>query len=330
MNTSSPEQDVAVAPSPLTGTSAGVVVARHLDLSQLIEGYRRRHGVDVASLFAGTTELRLLHDQVTGLSFFDPPVVGDAAFYATMARRPGYHRADKAEFRIAAGYIPAGARVLEVGAGAGHFTTHLRNADYLGLEFNAEAVASAKVLGIPIVERDVCDIAAEIPESFDCTCAFQVLEHVADPLRMIAAMVELTRPGGKIIISTPNAGSYITRCRDLLNAPPHHVTWWEDRTWQWIACTFGLTDLRLHHTPIDEMIGAWAHMLASDGIARQLGFVIDPVVDETPLRQRIDLLAEPVARTIRAGITNRADAPEAGHTTVAIFTKQAGTDSGNP
>lgn len=334
MDIGSFEHAERVPPSPLTATSVGVTVVRSVDLAQVIDGYRRRHGVDVSGLFAGLTRLRLLHDQVSGLSFFDPAVIGDAAFYAAMARRPGYHRADKAEFRIAADYISTGARVLEVGAGIGHFTAHLRGADYLGLEFNADAVAGAKARGIPIFARDVCDVMREQPESFDCTCAFQVLEHVADPRRMIEAMLTLTRPGGKIIISTPNAASYISRCRDLLNAPPHHITWWEDRTWRWVAAIFGLTDLRLHHTPIDDMLGAWAHMVASNGIARQLGLTLDPVVDESPLRQRIDQLAEPVARAIVAGITHRSDAPEAGHTTVAVFTKPAtagkGADRGIP
>jgi len=248
MDIGSPDLAAAVPPSPLTGTSAGVTLLRSFDVAQVIDGYKRRHGVDVSGLFSGPPRLRLLHDQPTGLSFFDPVIVGDAGFYAAMARRPGYHRPDKAEFKIAAKYVPAGARVLEVGAGVGHFTTHLRNADYLGLEFNADAVTKAQALGIPVIRRDVCDIRDEQPESFDCTCAFQVLEHVSDPRGMIEAMVTLTRPGGQIIIATPNAGSYISRCRDLLNAPPHHVTWWEDRTWHWVANAFGLTEVKLHHT----------------------------------------------------------------------------------
>jgi SAM-dependent methyltransferase len=321
MDINTPEPAAVTPASPLTGTSGGVNAVQFYDVAQLIDGYKRRHGIDVAGLFVGMTQLGLWHDQMTGLSFFDPPVVGDAGFYSAIARRAGYHRADKAEFRIAAGYVPAGSRVLEVGAGIGHFTTHLRNADYLGLEFNPDAIARAKTLGIAIVERDVFDIAREQPESFDCTCAFQVLEHVTNPVEMIEAMVTLTRPGGQIILATPNAGAYISRCRDLLNAPPHHLTWWEDRTWHWVASRFGLIDLKLHHTPIDDMLASWAHMVASEGIARQLGLALDPVIDESTMRHRIDQLAEPIARTIMAGIRHRADAPEAGHTTVAVFTK---------
>jgi SAM-dependent methyltransferase len=317
----SPDPAAGLPPSPLTGTAAGVGVSQTINLPQLIDGYKQRHGIDVAPLFAGITELRLLHDAATGLSFFDPVVIGDSAFYAALSKRPGYYRADKAEFLIAAPHVPQSTRVLEVGAGIGHFTTHLRDVDYTGLEFNPDAIAAAETLGRRILAVEIREVMREQPECFDVTCAFQVLEHVPDPRGMIEAMVTLTRPGGRIILATPNGGAYISRCRDLLNAPPHHITWWEDRTWHWVAAEFGLASVELHHTPIDDMLGVWAQMVASDGIARQLGIALDPVVDETPLRQRIDKMAEPVARTILAGLRYRADIPEVGHTTVAIFTK---------
>src|SRR4029077_9183511 len=125
------------------GTSIGVEIVRDISVSQLIEGYQLRLGVDVSSLFSGITRLQLMYDARTGMSFFNPLVTGDAAFYAAMSHRPGYHRANKAEFRIAAPHVPAGARVLEVGAGVGHFATHLQDVEYTGLEFNADAVAEA-------------------------------------------------------------------------------------------------------------------------------------------------------------------------------------------
>jgi SAM-dependent methyltransferase len=312
---------VLLPPSPLTNTSAGVTVIKSIDITQLTDGYRTRLGLDVSSLFAGVDSLRLFHDAQTGLSFFHPLITGDAAFYEALAQRPRYHRDDKAEFEIAARRIPAHARVLEVGAGVGHFVKHLNDPEYVGLEFNAAAVESANALGRSVFQRDIFEFLSEQPQEFDVTCAFQVVEHVSDPLGLIAAMIALTRPGGQIIVSAPNAGAYISRCRDLLNTPPHHVTWWEDRTWRWLAEAFSLSEVELYHTPIDEMLGAWAQMVASDGIAKQLGLALDSVVDETPLRHCIDQMARPIVATILAGLRHRADVPQAGHTTVAIFTR---------
>lgn len=328
MDIDSVTRSVAMPVSPLTGTETGVVRTRSIEVPQLVDGYRRRHGVDVSSLFAGVARLDLMYDRETGLSFFDPPVAGDAAFYGTMARKTGYHRQDKAEFRLAAAHVPDGAWVLEVGAGIGHFAGYLRNVDYLGLEFNEDAVAAASALGIRVLHRDVRDIAREQPEGFDVTCAFQVLEHVSDPFGMIEAMVAATRPGGLVILSAPNAESYVSRSRDLLNLPPHHLTWWEDRTWRWVAGAFGLAEPCLYHTPIDDMLGAWAQMVASDGIARQLGLELDPVIDESSLRERVDTLAAPIVRTFLAGLSHRADIPTIGHTTVAVFAKPSRVPDG--
>jgi len=320
MDVDSSEPLERLPPSPLTGLREDVELVQVVDSARLIEGYRRRRGVDVTGLFAGVPRLRLLHDRRTGLSFFDPPVTVDAAFYAELCRGPGYHRPDRAEFGIAARSIPPRSRVLEVGAGTGLFAAHLDDADYLGLEFNAEAAESARARGVQVVHRDLPELAAERPASFDVTCAFQVLEHVADPLAMIESMIALTRPGGRVILATPNADSFYGRCRDLMNPPPHHVTWWTDRTWHWVAAAFGLGG-ELRHTPIDEMLDAWAQMVASEGVARQLGLELDPVVDESPLRCRIDEMSLPIARTMLAGLSHRADIPEIGKTTVALFTR---------
>ncbi|MBV9249383.1 MAG: class I SAM-dependent methyltransferase [Acetobacteraceae bacterium] len=307
--------------SPLTGHASAVQVVQAIDARQLIEGYATRHKLDVAPLFAGIERLWLLRDAETGLGFFRPLITGDEAFYAALAQRPGYYRPEKAEFRIAAPHIPRGARVCEVGGGVGHFSAFLDQPDYLGLEFNEAAVAQAAGHGIKMLRQDVCDLAREQAGAFDAVCAFQVLEHVADPLAILEAVVALVRPGGTIVLSTPNAHGYITRCRDLLNVPPHHVTWWEDGTWRWVASRFGLTLRALEHTPIDEMLGAWAQMVASDGVARLLGLALDPVVDETPQRARIDAMAAHAARIIAAGVRHRADAPAFGHTSIAVFTR---------
>ena len=61
-------------------------MVQSIDVVQLIEGYKRRHGIDVSSLFEGISQMLLLHDSATGLSFFDPAVSGDSAFYAAIAR----------------------------------------------------------------------------------------------------------------------------------------------------------------------------------------------------------------------------------------------------
>ncbi|HEY1933887.1 MAG TPA: methyltransferase domain-containing protein [Acetobacteraceae bacterium] len=308
-------------PSPLTGRPEYVGLVAEIDIAQLAGGYRSRLGIDVTRLFAGVDRLCLLRDAETGLSFFSPPVVGDVAFYDALALRHDYYRADKAEYRIARDYVRPGARICEVGAGFGLFRDHVPGADFLGLEFNDAALAHAAARNIPMLRRDVHEFADANPAAFDVTCAFQVLEHVVEPLEFVASLVRLTKPGGTILISTPNGEAYIARNRDLLNVPPHHVTWWEDMTWTWLQQRFGLCGLQLHHTPVDECLIEWARMVAVDGLAALLDLKLHAVVDETPMRHRIDALAEHTARIIASGVRHRMDAPPVGHTTLAVFSR---------
>jgi len=311
--------------SPLTGSTAHLTLVNEFPLEHLIDGYRRRLGVDVAPMFTRSDgklafdKIQLLHDGETGLSFFHPMVFGDEAFYEALSKTPYYYPTDKQEFRIGAAEVGDAASVLEVGAGRGHFRAHVARASYVGLEFNSEAIEFGKAHGIDLRHRDVREMAKESPESFDVTCSFQVIEHVEDPLGFARAMADLTRRGGKVVLSAPNADGYMARCRDLLNAPPHHFTWWGDRAWTWLGEKLGLRLTALHHTLIDDVLPAWARMVASDGLSRSLGVELNPVVDETPFRQRIDEMAEVHVKVMLAGLRYRQDIPAIGHTTIAVF-----------
>jgi SAM-dependent methyltransferase len=311
--------------SPLTGDTRHLELVTEFPLAQLIDGYRHRLGVDVTRLFArddGTLafdKVQLLRDRETGVSHFHPMVFGDAAFYEALSRAPHYYPTDKQEFRLGAAEIAAGAKVLEVGAGRGHFRAHVPETVYTGLEFNPDAIAYGLARGIDLRHEDVRTLAEATPGAFDVTCSFQVIEHVEDPLGFARAMAKLTRKGGRVILSAPNADGYMSRCRDLLNAPPHHFTWWGDKAWRWLGETLHLKLVTLHHTRIDDVLLAWARMVIADGMAKMFEVELNPVVDESPMRRRIDELTEPTARMMVAGLRFRPDIPPIGHTTVAIF-----------
>jgi 2-polyprenyl-3-methyl-5-hydroxy-6-metoxy-1,4-benzoquinol methylase len=311
--------------SPLTKSSENLRLVTKIATSQIIVGYRDRHRIDVSRFFAGIEELSLWRDDVTGLSFFTPAVFGDSGFYQQLeASNPSYYPEQKTEYLYASNFIRPGSNVCEVGGGRGHFTKYINNCRYVGLEFNENAVAYAQGRGIAMLKEDLFQFSKINPEKFDVTCCFQVVEHVADPLSFIESIASMTRPGGTIILGTPNGEGYISRCRDLLNVPPHHFTWWEDMTWHWIQKHLGCANLEILHTPIDEHVFSWAQMIASDGIARMLGGELNPVVDETPLRRNIDELATQTVKIILNGLRYRGDAPALGHTTIAVFTKGMG------
>ena len=307
--------------SPLSGTT-NVVVRDRVAAAEIVLGYRERYRVDVRRFFEKVDAIERVEDSDTGLSFFRPMILGDERFYEDLsASVQGYYPQEKEEFAIARELIQSGDDVCEIGAGVGYFGDGIHCRSYVGLEFNPRAIAAAAERGVTLEGSDVTLFAERRSGSFDVVCAFQVLEHVADPHAFIEAAMALAKPGGSIILSTPNADAYISRCRDLLNAPPHHATWWPDRTWLWIKEHFALTSVVVKHTAIDEALWAWARMVALDGHARALGFELNSLVDESPLRRRLDAFAECTARVIVNGIRNRNDAPVLGHTSVAIFKK---------
>ena len=192
-------------------------------------------------MLGGLDEIAFCRCDECGLSFFDPPTPGPEALYAELARLPWYYSSGKEEYRLAARRIQAGQSVLEVGCGVGRFTHYLTEANYVGLEFNSEAVKAAIGMGLDVRSERVEEFASGQENSFDVVCAFQVLEHVLDPSSFISACVACARPGGLVMFGVPNSDGFLgIRPDEILNMPPHHITWWSASVFWHVASQFGL------------------------------------------------------------------------------------------
>jgi 2-polyprenyl-3-methyl-5-hydroxy-6-metoxy-1,4-benzoquinol methylase len=53
-------------------------------------------------------------------------------------------------------------------------------------------------------EGDVCDVGPWDDRVYDAVVAFELIEHVADPQMLLAAMVACVKPGGYLFVSTPS------------------------------------------------------------------------------------------------------------------------------
>ncbi|MGL5849216.1 MAG: class I SAM-dependent methyltransferase [Phycicoccus sp.] len=95
-----------------------------------------------------------------------------------------------------------GRRVLDIGGGPGYFSTAFERAGarYAGLEPDAgEMTARGGVAGIAVRGSGVHLPIAD--RSVDIAFSSNVLEHVADPVRMAEEMLRVTRPGGLVFLS---------------------------------------------------------------------------------------------------------------------------------
>lgn len=99
--------------------------------------------------------------------------------------------------------------ILDIGCGRGYFLHLMQKSGWTvkGVELNNETASYASdVYGIPVSTS--LDFA---PESFDVITINHVLEHIPNPLELLAACRELLHPEGILIIAVPNLDSLQSR-----------------------------------------------------------------------------------------------------------------------
>lgn len=240
-------------PCPITGEPATELV-QIVSCGFLARLWEIEFKVNARPSFGGATHLSLWRSP-TGLLFFSPAPTGDAEFYHRFYKTLGpklFPREDRprAEFLLAAGSIETGARVLDVGCGYGGFRPFVPHADYFGLDPHFVGAADADWACTQTLAEHLVDNAG----AYDAVCAFQVIEHVEKPAQIFAEMAAAAKPGGRVIIGVPHVPSAMARIPNfLLNAPPHHLTWWSEDALRALAHCQGLTVETIRHVAWSKM-----------------------------------------------------------------------------
>jgi len=108
-------------------------------------------------------------------------------------------------------YVPLGASVLDVGAGAGALSQRLADLGYVvtALDVDAKKWIPKE---IPFLQIDInCGIADSVGGPFDAACCLEVIEHIENPWNLLREIYLVLRPGGLLILSTPNVTSFLSR-----------------------------------------------------------------------------------------------------------------------
>ena len=204
--------------------------------------WRISFGVKAVPQLSGVQRFALW-EAPCGLAFFDPMVAGDKAFYDELYHPLGREGpwsgrvVERSDYLRAAALVQPGESVLDVGCGPATFARYVPTAGYVGLDQSVEArKVAADVRGETITEH-----ADAHPGAYDMVCAFHVVEHIAEPVPFVAAMIRCLRPGGRLVIAVPSWPSAITDIPNFsFNAPPHHLTWWTERALHALAKASGL------------------------------------------------------------------------------------------
>jgi 2-polyprenyl-3-methyl-5-hydroxy-6-metoxy-1,4-benzoquinol methylase len=147
-------------------------------------------------------------------------------------------------------------RCLDVGCSFGFaidFCRHAFGWEVLGVDPSPLAAASAEALDLPI-RRCYFDADLDLgPEPFDLVLCSEILEHLAEPHALLAAMRERLSPEGLLVLSTPNL-AIVRRETDegalgRALSPGLHLVLYDQNALSLILAKAGFSEIRIEESP---------------------------------------------------------------------------------
>lgn len=209
------------------------------------DGYRYLRCVSCATVWTDIS--REAHAAVRR-NVWDEPAVDSATddFYGRARARA------HAEFLRRIASEPG--RLLDVGCGLGYFMARARAAGWhvRGCDTSAFWVREAnRRVGAPAASIGELASAIAPDERFELITAWDVIEHVYDPVEFLVELSSRLAPGGRIFLRTPNLAYvlpvYALRRRlghDVELGPTNHLTYFTAPTMRRALAAAGLTPVR--------------------------------------------------------------------------------------
>jgi SAM-dependent methyltransferase len=120
--------------------------------------------------------------------------------------------------------LPAGARLLDVGCGAGGFLNAAQER-YLvsGLDPSQQAVSFCRARGLNGVRQGGIEALAGLSERYDAVTFFDVIEHLDDDVGALRLARSVLAPGGRVLVSVP-AYQWLWSHHDAINGHRRRYT----------------------------------------------------------------------------------------------------------
>lgn len=126
--------------------------------------------------------------------------------------------------RMVTGTLPPPAKILDVAAAQGNFSLLLAEEGYhvtwndLRDDISEYVQLKHQTGSVRFAPGNIFDLQFSL--NFDLILATEVIEHVAHPDRFLKRLAEMLRPGGFVLLTTPNGGYFrnqlprFSDCRD--------------------------------------------------------------------------------------------------------------------
>jgi SAM-dependent methyltransferase len=127
----------------------------------------------------------------------------------------------------------ATARILEIGSGLGYTTYALSRAGYqaTGFDVSREAVRAATLrFGNLYQSGDFDGFVNEARGTYDVVVMTELIEHIPDVVEFLAKTLTLLRPGGSLVLTTPNRSAYGDDVVWDTAPPPVHLWWFSEES----------------------------------------------------------------------------------------------------
>jgi len=156
-----------------------------------------------------------------------------SAFYNSRYRVPldAYLQGARREFPRVSDFIGRWrtGRMLEVGCSYGEMLWLFSSAgwDVEGVELDARAASYAREQrGLRVHAGTLEEVRDVLTPGYDVIAAYHVVEHIPEPARFFGLLVPLLRPGGCLVLKTPNGASVAARAAHgwwQWASPPEHI-----------------------------------------------------------------------------------------------------------
>jgi 2-polyprenyl-3-methyl-5-hydroxy-6-metoxy-1,4-benzoquinol methylase len=157
-------------------------------------------------------------------------------------------------------------KIVDVGCGQGNFHRYLDldRQEYIGVDIvrYPEFPDAGK-----FIQSDLDRCELKLPDNYaEVVCSIETIEHLENPRALMRELVRITAPGGKIIVTTPNQLSLLSKLtlvsKNQFNAfqespgcYPAHITALLEIDLIRIAAECQLTDIQIHYTNSGRMPG---------------------------------------------------------------------------